>query len=268
MQPRYVSALTFRRAPNVTDATTVAEPMFDRRPTRRTVTSPSPTLGSVARISPVVEHSGRLRSSTMKSSRDHGSRPKLARPRRAAARSETYMATEGAAPAWRPTSATPSSIRRTIRRSPTSRSGRAVPLVPCCRAGGPASRSSRCRSAGRATTASPASSHSTSTRNDGLPRVGVKMAAGTGKTVVHDQGPARRAAPGAGGQLLHRTPPGATGPVGGAAAGPGGNHQLPHVPAQGRQRDPGCFRHHPQAAARRQPERRRRPQRGQRTTTG
>jgi hypothetical protein len=68
----------------------------------------------------------------------------------------------------------------------------------------------------------------------------------------HDPGPARGAAPGAGGQLLPRAGPGAAGPVGGAAPGPGGDRQLPHVPAPGRQGDPGRRGQHPQAAARRQ----------------
>ena len=68
----------------------------------------------------------------------------------------------------------------------------------------------------------------------------------------HDPRPARRPAPGARRQLLPRARPRARRPVGRAAPGADRDHQLPRVPAAGRQGDPGRRGQHPQAAARRQ----------------
>ena len=178
----------------------------------------------------------------------------------------------------------------------------ALHAASCSRTGPPGRRTvtSRCSSASArpprrrsssprspAATAPPTtgagSSPRTQLHNDGLPRVALKMATGTGKTVVmamliawqtinkvmtpKDARFAKR--------FLVVTP-GITirdrlgvlhperddnyyrerdlvpaGPVGRAAPGAGRDHQLPRLPAPGRQGDPGRRRQHPQAAARR-----------------
>ena len=150
----------------------------------------------------------------------------------------------------------------------------------------PRSSSPRSPAATALPTTARGSSPRTKLHNDGLPRVALKMATGTGKTVVMamliawqtlnkvmtpERRPLRQAVPGrharasrsatACGCCARATTTTTTAsatssrrPVGALLAGADRDHQLPRLPAPGRQGDPGRRRQHSQAPARRQAE--------------
>ncbi len=85
----------------------------------------------------------------------------------------------------------------------------------------------------------------------------VRQALPGGHAGDHHPGSPRGAAPRTGRQLLPGARSRPSRSLGSAAPGPGGDRQLPHVPAPGRQGDPGRGQQHPQAVTGAQARRRR-----------